>query len=155
MSNGMTDQTLVNTLLTNLYKTSTATTFTPGTGGTAFSITLPYRLHLMTAVGTESSAGTELTTGNGYTSGFNATGGSSLGTTFAGTVSAGQFSNANAVSWSATGSWTTVTSIEIYDSASTAVRHLWGTLTANITGVASGDTVQFAAASITVNASQW
>jgi hypothetical protein len=152
---GMTDQTLVNTLLTNLYKTSTATTFTPGTGGTAFSVTLPFRLHLMTAVGSETAAGTELTTGSGYTSGYNASGGQSLGTVFAGSVSGGQFSNANAVSWSATGSWTTVTSIEIYDSASSAVRHLWGTLSANISGVANGDTVQFAAASITVNASQW
>jgi hypothetical protein len=152
---GMTDQTLVNTLLTNLYKTSTATAFTPGTGGTAFSITLPYRLHLMTAVGTESTAGTEMSTGSGYTAGFNASGGSSLGAVFAGTVATGSFSNANAVSWTATGTWSTVTSIEIYDSASTAVRHLWGTLTASITGVVNGDTVQFAAASITVNASTW
>lgn len=152
---GMMDQTFVNGLLTNLYKTSTNTTVTAGTGGTTQTITVPFRLHLMTAVGTETSAGTELTTGNGYTSGYNASGGSSLGTVFAGTVSGAQFSNANAVSWSATGSWTTVTSIEIYDSASSAIRHLWGTLSANISGVASGDTVQFASASITVNASQW
>jgi hypothetical protein len=152
---GMMDQTFVNALLTNLYKTSTNTVVTGGTGGTTQTITVPFRLHLMTAVGTETSAGTELTTGSGYTSGFNATGGSSLGTVFAGTVSGAQFSNANVVSWTATGSWTTVTSIEIYDGASSAVRHLWGTLTASISGVVNGDTVQFAAASITANASNW
>lgn len=147
---GMTDQTLVNTLLTNLYKTSTATTFTPGTGGTAFSITLPFHLRLYSVIGSETASGTELTTSNGYTAG-----GSSLGSVFAGSVSGGQFSNANAVSWSATGSWSTAVAVEIWDNAGTPVRHLWGALTANITGVASGDTVQFAAASITVNASQW
>lgn len=152
---GMMDRTLVDNILKDFYGTSTATTITQGTGGVAITITLPYRLHLMTAVGSETAAGTELTTGNGYTAGFNASGGSSLGTTFGTGFSAGTFSNLNAVSWSATGSWTTVTSIEIYDSAATAVRHLWGALTANITGVASGDTVQFAASSITADASNF
>jgi hypothetical protein len=147
---GMMDQTLVNTLLTNLYKTSTATTFAPGTGGTALAITLPYHLRLYSVIGTETATGTELTTSNGYTAG-----GASLGTVFAGTVSGGQFSNANAVSWTATGSWTTAVAVEVWDTSGTPVRHLWGALTANITGVTSGDTVQFAAASVTVNASQW
>jgi hypothetical protein len=155
---GMMDSTLIGTLLTNFYKTSTATTFTPGTGGTAFAITLPYRLHLMTAIGSETAAGTELASGGGYTSGFNATGGSSLGTTFAGTITTATFTNANAVSWSVASGWatgSTITSIEIYDSASSAVRHIWGALTANISGVAIGDTISFGVASITVNASNW
>jgi hypothetical protein len=147
---GMMDQTFVNALLTNLYKTSGNTTITGGTGGTTQTVTVPFHLRLYSVIGSETSSGTELTTSNGYTAG-----GSSLGTVFAGTVSGGQFSNANAVSWSATGSWTTAVAVEIWDTSGTPVRHLWGALTANISGVANGDTVQFAAASITVNASTW
>jgi hypothetical protein len=147
---GMMDQTFVNGLLTNLYKTSTATTVTAGTGGTSQTVTPPFHLRLFSVIGSETATGTELSTSNGYTAG-----GSSLGTTFAGSISGGQFSNANVVSWSATGTWSTVVAIEIWDTSGTPVRHLWGALTANITGVASGDTVQFAAASVTVNASTW
>jgi hypothetical protein len=145
----MMDQTLVNTLLTNLYKTSSATLFTPGTGGTAFSITLPYKLKLMTTAGTEAATGTELSGATGYPAG-----GSSLGTVFAGTIATGTFTNANAVSWSVGSSWTTVNGVEVYDSSGTPVRHLWGTVTA-ISGLASPDTLQFPAGSITVNASNW
>jgi hypothetical protein len=74
---------------------------------------------------------------------------------FAGAVSGGQFSNANAVTWSATGTWTAITAIEIWDAAGTPVRYLWGILGTSISGVVNGDTVQFAASSVTVNASQW
>lgn len=147
---GMTDQTFVNALLTNLFKTSTNTVVTGGTGGTTQTVTVPFHLRLYSVVGSETASGTELSTSNGYTAG-----GASLGSVFAGSVSGGQFSNANAVSWSATGSWSTVVAVEIWDTAGTPVRYLWGSLTANITGVASGDTVQFASASITVNASTW
>jgi hypothetical protein len=59
------------------------------------------------------------------------------------------------VSWSATGAWSTITSIEIWDSAATKLRWLQGALTSNITGVANGDTVSFAVGSITINASAW
>ena len=145
----MMDQTLVNTLLTNLYKTSTATTFSPGTGGTAFAITLPFKLKLMSTAGTEAATGTELSSSPGYTAG-----GSSLGSVFAGTVSGGSFTNANAVSWTATGTWSTVNGVEVYDSAGTPVRHLWGTVSA-ISGITTSDTVQFPAGSVTVNASNW
>lgn len=145
----MTDQTFVNGLLTNLFKTSTNTTVTAGTGGTTQTVTVPFKLRLYTTTGTETATGTELSA-SGYTAG-----GSTLGTVFAGTVSGGAFSNANAVSWSATGTWTTVTGIEVWDSGGTPVRYLWGALTSSITGVVSGDTVQFAIASITVNAATW
>lgn len=154
----MMDQALVNILLTDLYKTSTATTFTPGTGGTAFNITLPYRVHFMKGtVGTNTTPGTELAAGGGYTAGLNASGGFSLGSVFAGTVSAGAFTNANGVSWSVTSGFdsSAITAIEIYDSAATAVRHMFGALTSNITGVTAGDTVSFAAGSISVNAGSW
>jgi len=149
----MTDQTFVNKLLNAFFLSSAAFTITPGTGGgSAFTITPPFHLRLMSTQGSNSSNGTEQANGNGYT-----TGGSSLGTTFGGTVATGQFSNANAVSWTATGTWSpsTQTAIEIWDTAGTAIRYLQGALTSNITGVANGDTVTFAAGSITVNASAW
>lgn len=144
---GMMDQTLVNGILTNLYKTSTASTFTAGTGGTTITITLPFKLRLMATAGTEAATGTELSGATGYTAG-----GSSLGSVFAGTVATGTFTNANSVSWTAGSSWSTVNGVEVFDS--TPTRHLWGTVSA-ISGITTGDTVQFPAASITANASNW
>ena len=149
----MTDQTLTNALLQAMFTSSTTFTVTPGTsGGSAFTFTPPYKLRLMTAQGSNTSNGTESTSGNcpGYTAG-----GSSFGSSAFGTPSGGQQSNNNAVSWSATGSWSTVVAIEVWDSAGTPLRRLQGALTSNITGVANGDTVQFAVGSITVNASAW
>lgn len=145
----MTDQNLINALLQAMYSSSTTFTVTPGTsGGSAFTFTPPYKLRLMTAGGTNTANGTESTAGNcpGYTAG-----GSSFGSSAFGTPSAGQSTNNNAVSWSATGSWSTITTIEIWDSAATPLRRLQGALTSNITGVANGDTVQFAVASVTIN----
>src|SRR5947207_2415108 len=149
----MTDQNLVNALLQAMFTASTTATFTPGTGGgSAIVFTPPYKLRLMTATGSNTSNGTEATGVNcpGYTAG-----GSSLGSSALGAPSAGVQSNNNSVSWSATGSWATITGIEIWDSAGTPLRRLPGALTSNITGVANGDTVQFAAGSITANASAW
>jgi hypothetical protein len=149
----MTDQTRADALLTALYSSTTSFTITPGTsGGSAFTITPPYKLLLMTAQGSNSSNGTQATSSNcpGYSAG-----GNSLGSQFCGTFSAGSSTNANAVSWSATGNWSTIPSIEVWDSASTSLRWLQGALSSSITGVANGDTVQFAAGSITVNGSQW
>jgi len=149
----MTDQTRVNAILSALFTSSTSFTITPGTGGgSAFTITPPYKLRLMTAQGSNTSNGTEATAVNcpGYTAG-----GSTLGSSAFGTASAGSQTNTNAVSWSATGAWSTITSIEIWDTAGTPLRWLQGALTSNITGVANGDTVQFATGSITINASAW
>jgi len=149
----MADQTLTNALLQAMFTSSTTFTVTPGTsGGSAFTFTPPYKLRLMTAQGSNTSNGTESTSGNcpGYTAG-----GSSFGSSAFGTPSGGQQSNNNAVSWSATGSWSTVVAIEVWDSAGTPLRRLQGALTSNITGVANGDTVQFAVGSITINASAW
>ena len=149
----MADQTLTNALLQAMFTSSTTFTVTPGTsGGSAFTMTPPLKIRLMTAQGTNTSNGTESTSGNcpGYTAG-----GSSFGSSAFGTPSGGQQSNNNAVSWSATGSWSTVVAIEVWDSAGTPLRRLQGALTSNITGVANGDTVQFAVGSITINASAW
>jgi hypothetical protein len=137
-------------MLQAFFTASATATFTPGTGGgSALVITPPYKLRLMSAQGSNSSNGTELTTFGGYTAG-----GASLGSTFCAAPSAGQQSNSNAVSWSATNTWATVVAIEIWDSAGTPLRWLQGAIT-SITGVVNGDTVSFAIGSITINASQW
>jgi hypothetical protein len=147
----MTDQNRVNTLLQMMFTASAVVTITPGTGGgSPFAISPPYHLRLMTAQGSNTSNGTELTGAAGYT-----LLGSSLGTTFCAAPSAGTQSNSNAVSWSATGTWTTVTAIEVWDTAGTPLRWLQGALTSNITGVVNGDTVQFAASSLGLNSSTW
>lgn len=147
----MTDQSRVNAIIQALFTSSTAFTITPGTGGgSAFTITPPFHLRLMTAQGSNSSNGTEMGTGNGYTAG-----GATLGTTFCAAPSSGSTSNSNSVSWSATGTWSTITAIEVWDTAGTPLRWLQGALSSNITGVVNGDTVQFAAAAITANASAW
>ena len=149
----MTDQNRVNAILQALFTSSTTFTITPGTGGgSAFTITPPYKLRLMTANGTNTANGTEATAG--ACPGYVATG-STLGATFCAAPASGQQTNSNAVSWSATGAWSAITGCEIWDSAATPLRWLQGALTSNITGVANGDTVQFAAGAITVNASQW
>jgi hypothetical protein len=149
----MTDQSFVNKLLTAFFTASSTATFTPGTsGGSAFTVTPPFKLRLMTAGGSNTANGTEATGGNcpGYTAG-----GSSLGSSAFSAGSAGQSTNNNAVNWSASGGWSTITTIEIWDSAGSPVRYLQGALTSNITGVANGDTVSFAIGSLTVNASAW
>lgn len=147
----MTDQTFVDKLLTNLFGTTSGnTTITPGTGGTAQTVTPPFMLRLTTgSVPTNTADGTQLT-GTGYTAG-----GASLGSPFASAPAAGKFSNANPVSWTVQSNWTTVTGIEIWDSATAAVRYLFGALATPISGVGSGDTIQFSAGSITVDASLW
>jgi hypothetical protein len=147
----MTDQARVNTLLQMMFTASAVVTITPGTGGgSAFAISPPFHLRLMTAQGSNTSNGTELTGASGYTAG-----GSTLGTTFCAAPSAGTQSNSNAVSWSATGTWTTTTAIEVWDTAGTPLRWLQGSLTSNITGVVNGDTVQFAASAVSINAGSW
>jgi hypothetical protein len=146
----MTDQNRVNWFLQAVFTASVTATFTPGTGGgSALVITPPYHLRLMSAAGSNTSNGTELAGTGGYT-----TLGASLGTVFCAAPSGGTQANSNLVSWSATGTWSTVNAIEIWDTASTPLRWLQGSITA-ITGVVNGDTVQFAVGSVTINASQW
>jgi hypothetical protein len=149
----MTEQLRVNALIQAIFTSSTTFTITPGTsGGSAFIITPPHKLRLMTAQGTNSTPGTEATAGGcpGYVAG-----GVSFGASAFGTPSAGQSTNNNAVNWSATGAWATITSIEDWDSAATPLRWLQGALTSSITGVQNGDTISFAVGSVTINASAW
>jgi hypothetical protein len=125
--------------------------------GSILTVTQPYFLRLMTAAGSgngnvNASNGTELSA-SGYTAGGSTLGASSPFGSFS--TTAPTATNANAVSWSATGTWSTVTGVEIWDSAATKLRWFQGTLTSSITGVVNGDTVQFAAGSITLNATGW
>lgn len=144
---------LVNKLMQAIYCSTTTFTITPGTsGGSAFTITPPFLLALMTSNGSDTANGTEATTVNcpGYVP--LSSGGKSV--TW-GTPSGGVIATTNSQSYTATGSWSTITGCEIWDSAATKLRYLQGALTSNITGVSNGDTVQFSTGAITADASQW
>lgn len=119
-------------------------------GGAALTApTTPLHLRLMTAVGSNTANGTELT-GTGYTAG-----GATMGTTAFGANTTGVSSNSNSISWTNSGgtSWTAVVGIEIWDTAATPKRLLQGSITSVTLG--AGNTLTFAAASITADASQW
>lgn len=146
----MTDQARVNWLMQALFTASTSATWTPGTGGGSALVTHPpYNLRLLSAGGTNVTPGVELATSGGYVAN-----GASLGSVFCAAPVAAVQSNGNLVSWSATGTWATVNAIEIWDTNSTPLRWLQGAIPP-ISGVVNGDTVQFAIASITLNAQQW
>ena len=142
---------LVNKLMQAMYTSSTSFTITPGTGGgSAFTITPPFKLRLMTATGSNTANGTEAS-GNGYT-----TGGNSMGSTAFGAPSGGVSTNSNAVSFTASGGnlgGGAIVGIEIWDTAATPLRYLQGSIT-SVT-VATGNTLNFASASISADASQW
>jgi hypothetical protein len=150
----MTDQGR-STSLMGLVLNMTATSTLAATGATSLVVTLPWKLRLMTAQAggagnVSGSNGTEMTTEYGYT-----VGGLTMGTAAWAAVATSATSNANIVSWSATGTWPTIPAIEIWDSSATPLRWFQGALTASITGVANGDTVSFAVGSITLNMTAW
>ena len=153
---GMTDQTLVGHLMDNMLHTSTASTYTAGTGGTTISWTVPLHLRLYKVTGSETASGTEQTSGNGYT-----TLGNSMGTSGGAfnANSSGISSNNALVQWTASGTWASATTaVEVWDTSGTPIRILWGALTVSIpaNAVTNGDTVTFAASgSITADASAW
>src|ERR1700729_1626026 len=90
--------------------------------GTVPTITAPYHLRLMSAMGTgngntSGANGTELTSGNspGYTALGSTMGSTPTFAAFSAGVSAG---NSTLVSWTATGTWTAgVLGIEVWDTA--------------------------------------
>lgn len=105
-------------------------------GTASYSVTTPIKLALVTANGSDSAAGTEVT------------GGSYARQTIAfDSASSGQIANSSVINF--TGMPTcTVVGIELYDSAGTPKRLAYGALAAS-KSVTSGDTVQFAASSVT------
>lgn len=118
-------------------------------GGSAPVYPTGLRLRLMTANGSNTANGTEATAGNcpGYTAG-------GVAITF-GASASGVSTSSNSPSWTASGSWVTITGCEIWDIAGTPLRWFQGALSANITGVGNGDTVQFATGAVTADASAW
>lgn len=109
-------------------------------GTSAYSVTTPIKLALVTANGSDSAAGTEVTGGSyaRQTIAFDA-------------ASGGSIDNNAAISFTGMPACTVV-GIEIYDSAGSPKRLAYGPLTASRT-VTSGDTVQFASGSITLSLS--
>jgi len=149
---GMTDQTLVNALLSNILRCTAAGTWAP-TGGTSITITPPLHLRLFQVTGTEAATGTEQTGTNGYT-----TGGLTMGSPAGNALSAGATANANQVQWTATGTWANATNgIEIWDTSGTPVRVFWGALTSAIAAnaVVNLDTVTVAAGALTISGATW
>jgi hypothetical protein len=151
---GMTDAARVAAFLQAVYSaTATGGSLTPATGGgSGFAISPPYHLRLLSVVGSNTSNGTEANGSNcpGYTAG-----GSTLGTQFCAAPSAGTQANANPVTWNATGTWTTVNGIEVWDTAATPLRWLQGGVASPVTGVTNGDSVIFSAAAVTLNGAGW
>lgn len=107
-------------------------------GTASLTITTPIKLALVTANGTDAAAGTEVT------------GGSYARQTIAfGAASGGTISNSGTISFTNMPA-ATVVGIEVYDSNGTPKRLFYGPLTASKTTTA-GDTLQFAAGSITLS----
>lgn len=109
--------------------------------------TQPLHLRLMTAQGSNTSNGTELSA-TGYTAG-----GATMGNPSFGANSAGVSSNGNSVSWTAGAAWSAVVAVEVWDTTATPKRLLQGSIT-SVT-LANGNTLTFAAASVTADGSQW
>ena len=109
-------------------------------GTSAYSVTTPIKLALVTANGSDSAAGTEVTGGSyaRQTIAFDA-------------ASGGSIDNNAAISFTGMPACTVV-GIEIYDSAGSPKRLAYGPLTASRT-VTAGDTVQFAIGAITLSLS--
>jgi hypothetical protein len=101
-------------------------------------------LRLIGTNGDQATAGTEITAGGGY-----AAGGSAI-TFNAPVAQTGTYSSKGGnAAWSQTNMpAATVNGVEIWDTATTPVRALWGALTTAKT-VAAGDTLSFPADSIT------
>lgn len=111
-------------------------------GTAAFTATSgSVKCRLMTANGSATSAGTELATSGGYTSG---TGAPTV--TFASAASGSAASNLAVTVTNMPA--TTITGVELWDSAGTPIRKWWGALAANKT-TNSGDTFSIASGSLT------
>jgi hypothetical protein len=107
-------------------------------GTTAYTVTGPIKLALVTANGNDASAGTEVTGGSyaRQTIAFDA-------------AASGSIANNASISFTGMPA-VTVVGIEIYDSAGTPKRLAYGALTTSRT-VTAGDTVQFASSAITLS----
>lgn len=110
---------------------------------TAYTTVAATKIRLGTTAPSASSNMTELGGGTGYT-----TGGSSITWN---AVSAAATSNSNLVSWTNSGSSWSLVGLEIWDTAGSPLRHLWGLWTGQPITVANGNTFQIAIAGISVS----
>ena len=102
----MTERLRADAILQAVLTSSTSFTITPGTGGgSAFTVTPPFKLRLMSTAGSNTANGTELTA-TGYTAG-----GNSMGATAFGAPASGVQSSSNSVSWTAGAAWAAVMGI--------------------------------------------
>lgn len=109
-------------------------------GTASFTVTTPIKLALVTTAGSDTTAGTEVT------------GGSYGRITIAwSAASAGQIANTAELNFTGMPSCTVV-GVEVYDSNATPKRLAYGTLAASKT-VTAGDTLQFAASTVTLSMS--
>lgn len=142
---------LVNWLLQAIFCLTATTTYTPGSGGgSAKTVTPPFNLALMTTAGSNTGNGTEATTGT--CPGYTPLSGSPKTVSFA-APSAGVVASSSAQSYTATGAWSPILAIEIWDNAATKLRYLQGAIT-SVT-LANGNTLNFASGAITADGSQW
>lgn len=110
---------------------------------TAYTTVAATKIRLGTNTPTATAAMTELGGGTGYT-----TGGSSITWN---AISAAATSNSNTVSWTNSGSSWSLVGLEIWDTAGTPLRHLFGTWTGQPVTVANGNTFQVASAAVAVS----
>lgn len=110
---------------------------------TAYTTVTATKIRLGTNAPNATTNMTELGGGTGYT-----TGGSSITWN---AVSAAATSNSNTVSWTNSGTSWSLVGLEIWDTAGTPLRHLWGTWSGQPVTVAGGNTFQVAAAGIAVS----
>lgn len=123
--------TIENLVLTWLFTSSAATRPTTST----------LKLRLMTANGSDASAGTELATSGGYTAGG--------ATVTFGTPSAGSITTTADVTWTNMPA-TTIVGVEVWDTAGTPLRLAYGALSASKT-TNSGDTFNVATGQLTIS----
>lgn len=109
-------------------------------GTTAYTVTTPVKLALVTVNGDDATAGTEVS-GGSY----------ARQTITFGAASSGSITNSGTINFTGMPSCTVV-GIELYDSAGTPKRLAYGALTSSRT-VTAGDTVQFAASTVTLSLS--
>lgn len=109
--------------------------------------TTPAKVRLTSTLSTATSAGTELT-GTGYTAGGTSLAGNTFSAASAGATTGPATS---ALSWTngSGGTWSIV-SVEIWDSAGTALRWWYGAFNGQPISVANGNTFQIAVAALSV-----
>jgi hypothetical protein len=110
---------------------------------TAYTTVSATHIRLGINAPTATSNMTELGGGTGYT-----TGGASITWN---AVSTASTSNSSTVSWTNTGSGWSLVGLEIWDTAGTPLRHLFGTWTGQPITVSTGNTFQVAPAGIAVS----